>query len=75
MKAEADAEAAAKAVEDLDRATVPIPVKSGVKATGPPILVQFVGFRESHMRTATRPTTDHSAVRVLPIPPSIILQP
>ena len=74
-EAEAEAEAAAEAVEDLDVATVPIPVKSGVKAMRPPILVQFVGFRESHMHTATRPTTDHSAVGILPIPPSIILQP
>ena len=75
MEAEAEAEAAAEAVEDLDVATVPIPVKSGVKAMRPPILVQFVGFRESHMHTATRPTTDHSAVGIPPIPPSIILQP
>jgi hypothetical protein len=66
--------AALAVVQVLDVVMVHILVINGVKAMRLLILVQFIGFRGSHMPFVTRPITEHSAVGIPPIPPSIILQ-
>ena len=75
VEAAADEVVAALAVvQVLAVVMVHILVINGVKAMRLLILVQFVGFRGSHMPFVTRPITEHSAVGIPPIPPSIILQ-
>ena len=61
-------------VQVLAVVTVHICVRNSVNGVRLLNLVQLVGFRRSHMNVATRPTTEHSAVGIPHIPPSIILQ-